>query len=966
MKPDTCHCCKPPTGGTPVTINNRPGLSAIAYRVGDFANFRQVMFQAISRSPELHHLSTRLSDDYAITIFELWAAIGDILTFYQERIAGEAFLRTAGLRDSVLRMARMIGYELAPGSAATAFLNFTADKGKHVQVPVGLRVQSVPGQDEKPQKYESLETITVYDWLNEQAIFPAPVGINPLAKGSMSAYLSTGKVGLKIAENLVENDCLLLFDPIKTELEPVEKLVVKKVEIEHEHMKVRWSGPVHGTQWDMTSRCYKLVRSVRLFGYNVPLEYPHPNKNESTGIIDTWTIKENNFEIDGDGGRQLHLDSRYNDIKVGTPLLLMEGTKQQSFLTVTAVDQYDKTLGLVSDTVTRITVTPQFSKIDDCRQVVIYELTGPPISFWGFSYPDSIDSAIVYIPGHRIDTENVEIARPIKKNTYQKGFTVNLTDIETDRQTILNDEKIDPITAKINRAELTGNEIVFDAITDDTETVSLLSLDRGSASNVTGLYSARIEEDFEFINARSFLKVTIGKVGPRPIYFIKRVTFNLQQEAAWLQGMIRMADSDPLFRQSIVGTVDNHFIVLPGVRGETISFEKTSNDETVIVGLGLGDDQIKIISGFLSGRLDSVLAYTNLSPKISVRIGPVGPLTIKLDSTKTILTDVADDLQSKLNSVSIAPFFKYARVEVFDQRLAVFPGMIGTLPQDYLKIELSTNNAIALDRSSALLLGNVASASHGETVANEILGDADPAIPFQKFTVKKNPVTFVPSSAEGGVDNTLQLFINDVLWKEVDSLFDTSKKDTVYTTRINNDAEMSVRFGNGVTGARPPKGRANVMARYRQGLGLDGRVKAGALKTLLDKPKGLKSVLNPAGADGGANPETLDNARKNSPTTVRTFDRAVSLLDLEDLARSRSEVAKAKVTWVWCGDTQVAHLTIAGQGGGYFSASALARIHASLTAQRDPNRRLLMGNSKPIPILVTATLNVEATYVAAK
>ncbi|MGD8702067.1 MAG: hypothetical protein PVH26_06495, partial [Desulfosarcina sp.] len=116
MKPDTCHCCKPPAGGTPVVIDNRPGLSAVAYRVGTFANFRQAMFQAISRSAELHELSTRQSDDYAITILELWAAVADILTFYQERIANEAFLRTARWRESVLRMARMIGYELSPGS----------------------------------------------------------------------------------------------------------------------------------------------------------------------------------------------------------------------------------------------------------------------------------------------------------------------------------------------------------------------------------------------------------------------------------------------------------------------------------------------------------------------------------------------------------------------------------------------------------------------------------------------------------------------------------------------------------------------------------------------------------------------------------------------------------------------------------------------------------------------------------
>ena len=37
---------------------------------------------------------------------ELFAAVGDVLTFYNERIANELFLRTARERDSVLRQVR--------------------------------------------------------------------------------------------------------------------------------------------------------------------------------------------------------------------------------------------------------------------------------------------------------------------------------------------------------------------------------------------------------------------------------------------------------------------------------------------------------------------------------------------------------------------------------------------------------------------------------------------------------------------------------------------------------------------------------------------------------------------------------------------------------------------------------------------------------------------------------------------
>ena len=42
-KLDTCHCCEGLTAQTPVAVENRPGLSAIAYRVGTHSQFKQSM-----------------------------------------------------------------------------------------------------------------------------------------------------------------------------------------------------------------------------------------------------------------------------------------------------------------------------------------------------------------------------------------------------------------------------------------------------------------------------------------------------------------------------------------------------------------------------------------------------------------------------------------------------------------------------------------------------------------------------------------------------------------------------------------------------------------------------------------------------------------------------------------------------------------------------------------------------------
>lgn len=184
-----CGCCQPPVPLTPVAIDNRPGLTAIAYRIGTYASFRESMLEAIAGTPELSGLGTRRDDDYAITLLDLWAAVSDVLTFYQERYANEVFLRTAQQIVSLKRLAGLLGYDPAPGVAALAELAFTADTGKVIQVPVGLRVQSAPAQNQLPQTFETLAATTV-DWrFNSLRIYPKPTPNNPLQQNSFQAIL---------------------------------------------------------------------------------------------------------------------------------------------------------------------------------------------------------------------------------------------------------------------------------------------------------------------------------------------------------------------------------------------------------------------------------------------------------------------------------------------------------------------------------------------------------------------------------------------------------------------------------------------------------------------------------------------------------------------------------------------------------------------------------------------------------
>ncbi len=158
-----CTCCDGLERLTPVELFNRPGLPALAYRVGTHGRFKGSMLAGISTRPALVELTARRDDDLTIALVDGWAAVLDVLSFYQERIANEGFLRTAVERLSLRELARAIGYELAPGVAASTWLAFTLDDSPgsppRVTIPAGTRAQSTPGQDELPQAFETGEEI---------------------------------------------------------------------------------------------------------------------------------------------------------------------------------------------------------------------------------------------------------------------------------------------------------------------------------------------------------------------------------------------------------------------------------------------------------------------------------------------------------------------------------------------------------------------------------------------------------------------------------------------------------------------------------------------------------------------------------------------------------------------------------------------------------------------------------------
>src|SRR5215470_3223173 len=194
----TCGCCSGISVQTPQGESNLPGLSAITYRTGTWATFKDSMLARLSSSdyPALSQLKTREDDDFSIALLDASAVVLDILTFYQERLANENYLRTAIQLRSLTELSRLIGYVPAPGVAASVYLAFTLQAAPGlasdpstpaITIPKGTQVQSVPPQGQSPQTFEtSTDILAKPDWNN----LPVQTGVPWVPNiGDTSVYL---------------------------------------------------------------------------------------------------------------------------------------------------------------------------------------------------------------------------------------------------------------------------------------------------------------------------------------------------------------------------------------------------------------------------------------------------------------------------------------------------------------------------------------------------------------------------------------------------------------------------------------------------------------------------------------------------------------------------------------------------------------------------------------------------------
>jgi len=262
-------------------------------------------------------------------------------------------------------------------------------------------------------------------------------------------------------------------------------------------------------------------------------------------------------------------------------------------------------------------------------------------------------------------------------------------------------------------------------------------------------------------------------------------------------------------------------------------------------------------------------------------------------------------------------------------------------------------------RAPVTVYGNPVRATRGESVFDEVLGSGDASQSFQSFALGNKPLTYINDLASpNGRRSTLEAHVNGIKWRETPSFFGVGPDDEVYIVRQNDEGESVVTFGDGVTGARLPTGVDNITATYRFGAGA-AKPPAGAISQLARPVEGLRRVVNPVAAGGGADADQPKDIRKNAPNSALILGRAVSIADFEALAREFGGVINAHVEWAWDESRQRAVVMVwfISDGG-----DIAKELRAFLIGQADPNTPLVAVQAQARPSQLVIDLEIDPRF----
>lgn len=298
----------------------------------------------------------------------------------------------------------------------------------------------------------------------------------------------------------------------------------------------------------------------------------------------------------------------------------------------------------------------------------------------------------------------------------------------------------------------------------------------------------------------------------------------------------------------------------------------------------------------------------------------------------TFTTDFSTD-----NNLDVSTDFVYTGHKVRLETTGTLPGGLST-GTDYWVIYISATEirlATSLENANAgieISLSSNGSGTHTinlfskaiscfqqETKINIDIGDSDGTTEYQQFTI---PDPFF-------IEGTESIEINSVIWSRVDTFVDSISTDEHYRVLTLSDNQFAIQFGDGVRGKIP--GIFTIFASYSFGGGANSNISTiNAIKSYGGQNNSLVGVTNPASFTGGADEQSLDQAKVLGPLLLKGRDRFVTTSDGEALALSLGGISLVQVNSNVFGPLSAQIIAIA-LGGGNPSTAKKNEIDAFLT-----------------------------------
>lgn len=155
-------------GLAPTDTSPPKPLPAIDLMAKDYDSLLRAMLDLLpARAPGW---ADRSEADLGMAVLELFAYGGDQLSYLQDRVALEGFLRTATQHESVKKLLRLIDFTIYPGHAARAVLAFEAAGNVPLYLPAGFQVGTKGTASAPAVTFETGADVVVFPALSRVAL----------------------------------------------------------------------------------------------------------------------------------------------------------------------------------------------------------------------------------------------------------------------------------------------------------------------------------------------------------------------------------------------------------------------------------------------------------------------------------------------------------------------------------------------------------------------------------------------------------------------------------------------------------------------------------------------------------------------------------------------------------------------------------------------------------------------------